>query len=230
MARCKQMGMRAIMLRDFPADQPFPTAEDDRFWAAALDLQMPVCIHTTMSRSGAPLFHYPREPDFERPPDDFIERLYRHANPGRCGALTVCQLLFAGVFDRFPGLRIYWAENNVGWIPFYLEQLDAEYEKNHVWAERHFGIAPLERRPSDYIKEHALWGFYHDPIGVKLRYEIGVDHIIWGSDFPHVVTDWPNSQRALDEQMFGVPAEERARMESGNLLAFLGIESGDYLP
>src|SRR5439155_10067780 len=172
MEHCKRIGMPVVALRDFPSGQPFPTAEDDRFWTAALDLEMPVCIHTTMSRRGATLFQYPREPEGEHPPDDFIERLYRHANPARCGALTVCQLLFAGVFDRFPTLRIYWAENNLGWIPFYFEQLDSEYEKNHLWAERHFGIAPLERRPSDYIKEHAYWGFYDDRIGIRLRHEI----------------------------------------------------------
>jgi predicted TIM-barrel fold metal-dependent hydrolase len=220
---CKRIGMRAVALRDYPAGQPFPAPEDDRFWAAALDLEMPVSIHTTMSRRGAQLFQYPREPEGERPPDDFIERLYRHANPARCGSLTICQMVFAGVFERFPSLRIYFAENNVGWIPFYLEQLDAEYAKNHVWAERRFGIPRLTRRPSEIIKEHGYWGFYDDRIGIRLRDEIGVDHIIWGSDFPHVVTHWPNSRRMLDEQMTGVPPHERRRMECGNLLTFLGI-------
>jgi hypothetical protein len=130
-----------------------------------------------MSHRVSKLFQYPREPEGERPPDDFIERLYRHANPARCGSLTICQLVFAGVFDRFPELRIYFAENNIGWIPFYLEQLDAEYEKNHVWAERHFGIPRLERRPSEVIRDHSYWGFYDDRIGIRLRDEIGVDRI-----------------------------------------------------
>jgi predicted TIM-barrel fold metal-dependent hydrolase len=223
MNHARRIGLRAVGLRDFPSGQTFPTSEDDRFWAAALDLEMPVCIHTTMSRRDGRLFQYAREPQLERPPDDFIDRLYRHANPSRCGALTVCQLLFAGVFDRFPSLRIYWAENNIGWIPFYLEQLDSEYEKNHVWAERHFGIPPLERRPSEYVTEHAYWGFYHDPIGIKMREVVGVDRIIWGSDFPHVVTAWPNSRRDLDQQMEGVPTVERRMMERDNLLSFLGI-------
>ncbi len=221
--RQKRNGLRAVTLHEYPAGQPYPTPEDDRVWAAALDLEMPLCIHTTMSRGRGPLFKYPKEPEGERPPDDFIDRVYRHANASRCGALTACQMVFAGVFDRFPRLRIYWAENQIGWIPFYFEQMDLEYEKNRVWAERHFGIARLERRPSDYIKEHALWGFFDDPIGVKLRHEIGVDHVIWGSDFPHVVTRWPDSRAVLDQQMAGVPADERHKMEADNLLAFLGI-------
>ncbi|HZT07216.1 MAG TPA: amidohydrolase family protein [Chloroflexota bacterium] len=224
MERCKRLGLRAVGLHDLPSGQTYPTVEDDRFWAAALDLGMPVCIHTTISRRSGQLFQYSRTPASERPPDDFIDRLYRHANPSRCGALTACQLVFAGVFDRFPSLQIYWAENNVGWIPFYFEQLDAEYAKNHVWAERHFGIPRLARRPSEIIRDHSSWGFYDDRIGIKLRYEIGPDRIVWGSDFPHVVTAWPNSSRLLAEQMADVPTAERQAMEAGNLLRFLGID------
>ncbi len=222
-ARLKARGIKALGLYQYPAGEPYPTAEDDRFWAAAMDLQMPLCIHTSMSRGAGPLFRYPKMPEDGNLEDDFINRLYRHANASRCGSLTACQMVFAGVWDRFPDLKIYFAENNLGWIPFYLEQMDAEYAKNHFWAERYFGIPRLDRPPSEYIKEHAYWGFYDDPIGIKLRHEIGVAGIIWGSDFPHVVTHWPHSRRMLDQQMAGVPEQERHRMEVGNVLEFLGL-------
>lgn len=225
--RLKRMGLRAVGLNGYPAGEPYPTPEDDPFWAAAIDLQMPLCIHTSMSRGAGPLFKYPKVPENGNMEDDFINRLYRHANASRCGSLTACQMVFAGVWDRFPELKIYWAENNIGWIPFYLEQMDAEYVKNRVWAERHFGIPRLERLPGEYIREHAYWGFYDDPIGIKLRYEVGVDHVIWGSDFPHVVTHWPNSHQFLDQQMAGVPPAERYKMEAANLLQFLGIGRGE---
>ncbi|MEA2641870.1 MAG: hypothetical protein QOF51_3264 [Chloroflexota bacterium] len=221
--RLKRMGIPAASLHGYPSEQPYPVPEDDRFWAAAIDLEMPLCIHTTMSRGRGPLFKYPTEPTGDIPPDDFINRLYRHANPSRCGSLTACQMVFAGIFDRFPTLKIYWAENNIGWLPFYLEQMDSEYDKNHIWAERSFGLAPLQRKPSEYVKEHGYWGFYDDPIGIKLRHEIGVDHVMWGSDFPHVVTYWPNSRQELDRQMAGVPADERHKMEAANILDFLSI-------
>lgn len=226
MTRMKQIGLSAVGLNGFPAGQPFPTPEDDRFWAAAIDLQIPLTIHTTMSRStSGPIFQYPRTPDSENTEDDFINRLYRHANASRCGSLTACQMVFGGLWDRFPTLRIYWAENNVGWIPFYLEQMDAEYQKNHFWAERHYGLPRLERLPSEYVKDSTYWGFYDDPIGIKLRHEVGVDHIMWGSDFPHVVTYWPNSRQLLDKQMAGVPPDERRKMQADNILQFLQIKN-----
>jgi predicted TIM-barrel fold metal-dependent hydrolase len=223
MNRLKEQGLRAALLYGYPGGEDYPTPEDDRFWAAAIDLQMPICAHTTLSRGGGQLLQYPRSPKDGNTVDDFINRLYRHANASRCGSLTACQMVFAGVWDRFPDLRIYFAENNLGWIPFYLEQMDSEYEKNHFWAERYFGISRLDRRPSDYIREHALWGFYDDPIGVKLRGEIGVDNIVWGSDFPHVVTHWPHSQQMLAKQMTGVPDEERQKMLVNNILEFLNL-------
>jgi uncharacterized protein len=225
MERCKKAGLRAVGLPGFPGNAPYPTDEDDEFWAAALDLGMPLSIHTTISRGGSgPIFKYPKQPEDGNTEDDFLNRIYRHANSSRCGSLTACQMVFAGVFDRFPKLKIYWAENNVGWIPFYFEQMDAEYEKNKFWAERYFGLKQLDRMPSEYIKEHAYWGFYDDPIGIKLRNIIGVDHISWGSDFPHVVTYWPNSEQVLDKQMDGVPSDERQKMQADNILDFLGIE------
>ncbi|MPZ14020.1 MAG: amidohydrolase family protein [Chloroflexi bacterium] len=224
MERLKEMGIRAVGLLGYPAGETFPTPEDDRFWAAASDIEMPLCIHTSMSRSSGRLFRYPRVPESGNLEDDFINRLYRHANASRCGSLTACQMVFDGLFHRFPSLKIYWAENNIGWIPFYLEQMDAEYEKNHHWAERLFGIPRLDAPPSEYIKEHAYWGFYDDPIGIKLRHEIGVDHVIWGSDFPHVVCHWPGTQELLDKQMAGVADDEKHEMLAGNLIDFLHLE------
>jgi predicted TIM-barrel fold metal-dependent hydrolase len=59
-------------------------------------------------------------------------------------------------------------------------------------------------------------GFYDDPIGIKLRHEVGVDHIIWGSDFPHVVTYWPYSRDVLDRQMRDVqPTSGKVEADNG---------------
>jgi hypothetical protein len=69
-------------------------------------------------------------------------------------------------FDRFPKLQIYWAENNVGWLPYFYEQIDHEYQINRFWAERHLGLPSMKRLPSEYLKEHAYWGFFEDRVGV----------------------------------------------------------------
>ena len=57
------------------------------------------------------------------------------------------------------------------------EQLDDTYKRSRHWMERYFAIEPLKKQPSEYIREHCLWGFIYDPIGLRLRYDIGIDSI-----------------------------------------------------
>jgi predicted TIM-barrel fold metal-dependent hydrolase len=228
MERCKRLGLKAVWLSTFPSGQSFPSAEDDRFWAAALDLEMPVIVHTSFpTKVGSRetrLFNYPREPQGEsRPPTDFVQRFARQG-PHHSGSVEASQLVVSGVFDRFPKLQIYWAENNIGWLPYFYEQIDHEYSINRFWAERHLGLPKLKRLPSEYLKEHAHWGFFEDHVGVRLRHEVGVDRMMWSTDFPHVVTRWPKSLEILDTQMAGVPKDERWRMVAGNAIKFFGLE------
>jgi predicted TIM-barrel fold metal-dependent hydrolase len=228
MERCKRLGFKGAWLTTFPSGKSFPSPEEDHFWAAALDLEMPLVIHTgfptKVGSRETPLFNYPKEPQGEqRPPTDFIQRFARQA-PHHSGSVEVSQLIVAGVFDRFAKLQIYWAENNVGWLPYFGEQIDKEYETNHFWAERQMGLPRLKRKPSEYLKENAHWGFFEDRIGMKLRHEIGVERIMWSTDFPHVVTRWPNSLKTLDAQMTGVPNDERRKMVADNAIKFFHLD------
>jgi uncharacterized protein len=226
--RCKRMGLKGAWLGTFSSGQSYPTPEDDRFCAAALDLEMPVIVHTSFpTKVGSRetrLFKYPREPQGEeRPPTDFVQRFARQG-PHHSGSVEASQLVVSGVFDRFPKLQIYWAENNVGWLPYFYEQIDHEYQINRFWAERHLGLPRLKRLPSEYLKEHAHWGFFEDCVGVRLRHEVGVDRMMWSTDFPHVVTRWPKSLQALESQMAGVPQEERWNMVAGNAIKFFRLD------
>ena len=231
MERCKRAGLKGAWLSTFPSGNSFPTKEDDRFWAAALDLAMPIVIHTSfptkVGTRETRLFKYPQEPEGEkRPPTDFVQRLARQG-PHHSGSVEASQLVVAGVFDRFPKLRIYWAENNIGWLPYYFEQIDHEYTVNRFWAERCLGLPQLKRLPSEYLKENAHWGFFEDHIGVKLRHEVGVDRIMWSTDFPHIVTRWPNSLKVLESQMTGVPPNEKRIMVADNAIKFFHLDHSE---
>src|SRR5688572_4065413 len=105
MERCKRMGLKAVWLSTFPSGQSFPSAEDDRFWAAVLDLEMPVIVHTSFpTKVGSRetrLFRYPKEPTGEaRPPTDFVQRFARQGLH-HSGSVEASQLVVSGVFDRF---------------------------------------------------------------------------------------------------------------------------------
>jgi len=62
-----------------------------------------------------------------------------------------------------------------------------------------------------------------DPFGVRLRHEVGVDRILWGADFPHVESEWPNSRKVLAKRFTGVPEEEQHKMVAGNAIEFFRL-------
>lgn len=231
MERCLQMGLRTVVLGTFPSGKGYPTPEDDKFWTAAVDMDVPVTVHVQLNRTGSragPLFRYPKDltggGGGSGSSSGGIVSQVANDKFCRLGGVNAVQLIFAGVFDRFPKLRIDFAENQIGWIPHFYEQADERYERHWPWAEKLLGMPRLERLPSEYLREHCLWGFQGDRAGVELRHHMGVDHIIWASDFPHQESNWPESRKLIDRIFDGVPEEETFKMTCGNVVEFFHLQ------
>ena len=227
MEHCAELGLRAVLLTGFPNGTARPTPEDDRFWSTALGMGMPVTVHVDMDRAsergGTTLLDYPKSHPEVRA--GLVEQVGRLGPARGSGALAAAQLTLSGVFDRFPDLRILFAENQIGWIPFFFQVADVRYDRHVIWAERLLGFEPLARPPSEIIREHCLWGFQADRVGVELRHHMGTDHVLWGSDFPHQESDWPNSMRIIERNFVGVPEEERYAMVAGNAIDFFHLDA-----
>ncbi len=228
MQYCKEAGLKAVLLSRFPNGSGVPKLADDRFWAAALDLEMPVTAHVTINRAGVKsLIEYPNA----RP--GVLDRIHGSAQfaeqctkMARDGGVTAIQLVLSGVFDRFPRLEIFIAETQIGWIPLFLEVAEQRFERHRVWAEDILGWEPLRHgTPSEYVRRHFSWGFQRDTTGIALRDRIGVDKLIWGADFPHQESDWPHSVDILEENFAPVSGEERRMMTHGNISRFLHLDN-----
>jgi len=225
---CARVGLRTVLLQAFPSGKPYPSKEDDRFWAAALDLNMPISVHVDLDRSGersGPLFRYPRESEeiMKKLNHDLVDQVGRFGPLRGNGSVAAVQWVLSGLFDRFPKLRIFFAENQIGWVPFFLQAADVRYDRHHRWAERLLGFTPLKHPPSEYIREHCLWGFQFDRVGVELRHKINVERLIWGSDFPHQESDWPESLSVIERNFAGVPEDEKQKMVCGNAVEFFHL-------
>ncbi len=220
MEYCARVGLKGIALNNFPSGKGFPTPEDDRFWAAAVDLGIPVTVHITFMERKGPTFNYKHDPGEVGFGADPVGVLTRFG--GRSG-LNAVQLMLAEVFDRFPKLKIFWAETQISWVPYFLDQLDDTYERSRHWMKSDFGLAPLKRKPSEYIREHCWWGFIYDAFGVRSRHDVGLDRVMWCNDFPHSAGDWPQSQQRLDEMFVGVPETERYKVVAGNAVEFFHL-------
>jgi predicted TIM-barrel fold metal-dependent hydrolase len=131
----------------------------------------------------------------------------------------------SGVFDRFPALKIFFAETRLGWVPFWMEEADYWFERHRHWAERLLGFTPPKRRPSEYVQEHISFSVQHvERVAVELRHHMGVDHIMFATDFPHIECDWPNTRPFAEKLFAGVPPDEAFKIAAGNMVAFFHLE------
>ncbi|MPZ15874.1 MAG: amidohydrolase family protein, partial [Chloroflexi bacterium] len=232
--RCARMGLRGVHVGVFPGGKGYPTPEDDRFWAAAIEMQMPVAVHEEFDRTGSragPVLSYTGE--FREVADrlgSVRELGFQVSKFARLGGVNAVQLTLAGVFDRFPDLKIFFAETQIGWIPYFLEMADVRYERHLHWAEDLYGFKPLKALPSEYIREHCSWGFQHDFFGVKSRHDIGVDRLMWAIDFPHQDSEWPMSMELVGHMFAGVSAAEKEQMVCRNAVEYFRLEEASASP
>jgi uncharacterized protein len=225
---CAEAGFKTVLLQGFPTGKAHPSDEDDPFWARSLELNMPVSVHVDLERTGerkGPLFRYPRETEeiMKKLTQDLVYQVGRFGPSRGNGAIAAVQWVLSGLFDRFPKLRIFFAENQIGWIPFFLQGADVRYDRHHHWADRLLGLKPLRRPPSEFIREYFYWGFQFDRVGVELRHKINVYRLMWGSDFPHQESDWPESLRIIEKNFTGVPDAEKHKMVCGNAIEFFRL-------
>ena len=106
---------------------------------------------------------------------------------------AAADLLWSAPIKKYKDLKIALSEGGTGWIPYFLERVDRTFDMHSTWTLQNFG----GKLPSEVFREHFLTCFISDPLGVKLRHEIGVDNISWEMDYPHSDSMWPNAPEEL---------------------------------
>ena len=136
--------------------------------------------------------------------------------------------VLSGVFDRFPGLRLVLAEQGISWVRTALDSMDnfyAQIAAGNV-GELAF-VAPflLDRMPSEYWATNCAIGasFLHRD-DCERRHRLGVDHIMWGSDYPHLEGTPPFSKEGIRKTFAGVPRAEVEAMLAGNAARIYGFD------
>ena len=127
-------------------------------------------------------------------------------------------MIFSGVLERHPGLRLVLGESGIGWIPYVLWRMDAEWEDQ-------FKDLSLTMPPSGYWRRQCWATYQTDPIGIKLIDELGADKVMWGSDFPHPDGVWPDSQEYLRKELGHLPDDVRRKIVCDNAARLYGFSS-----
>jgi predicted TIM-barrel fold metal-dependent hydrolase len=124
---------------------------------------------------------------------------------------ATAELLLSPVFHKFPDLKIALSEGGIGWMPYMLERLDYVWER-HRW----YNDVNKDVRPSELFKGHLYGCFISDVAGVFSRHLIGVDQLMFESDYPHSDSQWPHTRKVLEEVMADVPDDEARKMVETN--------------
>jgi predicted TIM-barrel fold metal-dependent hydrolase len=134
-------------------------------------------------------------------------------------------LIWGGVFERHPRLKLAITESTAIWVPETLALMDQRYSETHFSAKLGDYRSHLTRNPSEYFHRNVFVGascMARREVG--LRHEIGLQNILWGSDYPHPEGTWPATRRHLVETFRGVPEDELGLMLGGNAARVYGFD------
>jgi predicted TIM-barrel fold metal-dependent hydrolase len=126
------------------------------------------------------------------------------------GQRAVTKLIAAGVFDRFPDLRVIVSEGGATWGPFLADRLDEGY-RQHASAVRPM----LNKLPSEYLYSNVYASFQHDRSAVAAVTAMGWRNVLWGSDYPHIEGTYGHTQKTLHELFDDVDEATRQRITIG---------------
>jgi predicted TIM-barrel fold metal-dependent hydrolase len=204
-------GIVGLLIGCFPHGDTAISPDDDPVWAAAVDAGLPLHVHVKL------VDEYPE--DIYAPDRISLSFAARDLRFLEAPAVMV-QFLNSGVLDRVPGMKVVFVEVDAGWVPYVREQLDNRFRRR-----AHGPDARLRRLPSEYVDEHFWFTYITDHVAIRNRDAIGVERLMWSSDFPHSGSDWPNSWRAIDADFAEVPRAERDLILAGNALALYPFAS-----
>jgi predicted TIM-barrel fold metal-dependent hydrolase len=134
-------------------------------------------------------------------------------------------LIWGGVFERHPHLKLAITESTAIWVPETLALMDQRYSETHFSTKLGDYRSHLSRKPSEYFRSNVFVGAScMARREVERRHEIGLENILWGSDYPHPEGTWPMTRRHLLETFCGVPEDELAAMLGGNAARVYGFD------
>ena len=208
--RTVKKGLRVANIQLLPhsGSPPYRDPYWDPFWARAAEMDVPLQLHSITGRIPDPLhFHTPEEQ--ENSPQVLLELF------GEVMAVAANEFIWGKVLDRFKELKIIVSEFELSWLPHYMWRLDQMQE---AFAAR-IPLPKLDMRASDYIK-HRMWhGTTDDALAASAIPKIGVDRVIWGSDFPHIRSIGLDTHSRVGQMFAAFDSADRAKLLGGNAIA-----------
>ena len=216
MERCKKAGMVGTMIWQVPDSRlPFTSEHYERFWAASAANEMPVHLHILTGFGDS----------MNRQTAHGIHRCRIGVEQTREIESALFDIIFTGVLDRYPKLKIVSVENEVGWMPFWIGQCDKGFKRH-----RHAQKLPIDKLPSEYFYNQVFSTFFNDHVGGKMFSWWGADNCMWSNDYPHQNSTWPNSRQVIERDMVDVSPEVRRKLLFTNCEKLYNLKVPASLP
>jgi predicted TIM-barrel fold metal-dependent hydrolase len=209
----KLVGMRGGMIGLSPAPgcPPYSSPVYDPFWAEAQEMDVPLVLHEITGggyESKLSASAYWRE-------DWSLSNLIRPHEVQR----TLGVLILSGVFERFPRLKIISAENGTDWLPWFVGRLRRTRGQSYP--------TNLSMEPIEYFKRNVSFTYINEQHIVQNRDVVGVDNLMFATDYPHSASTWPRSQEIVERDMtsYNCSEEERRQLIHDNVLRIFDIKA-----
>ena len=208
----KSLGLKTFLLPYSPgkdeAKQPIDYASSamDGVWAAIEEAGLPISHHIGESPPATPNEFNSLEVSMLQQVAPFRDMFAKY--------------VFGGILDRHPGLRIGWFEGGINWVPATIQ--DAQ----HLGASfRHLSNLEIQHDPQYYWENHMYSSFVVDPLGLELIDHIGVDRVMWSTDFPHNESTYGYSNGSIAGVVDAVGPDNAKAIVGENVKTFLGLDA-----
>ncbi len=211
--RISSLGIRGVEFSIYTAEEPIWSPRWEPLWSILEEAGIVLNFHIG-GKAGEP---YPPK-EHGRYPAHFCYSPF-------VTQTAMAQIVFSGVLDRHPNLKVIWGECRIGWLPFFIEHMDRQARERPTDVK-------LQLRPSEYWKRQMAASFEDDVIGARLLSD-PESHLqymaVWGSDYPHNPISWPNTIELMSWLMKDVPQDVYFDAVYGRAATFFGLKNPEGL-
>lgn len=208
--RSQQMGLRGAMIWLSPPApcSPYTSTLYDPFWAAAQEMDMPIVLHEITGGAESRL-----SPSSYWDEDCSLGAVTQPHEAQR----ILAQFILSGVLERFPQLKIISAENGTDWVAWWLGRIKRSAGRAGSYPTK------LSLTPIEYYYRQVYFTYINEPEAVEHRDLIGIDNLMFATDYPHSASTWPHSQDIVERDSATMTPEEKRKLIHDNVLRVFDI-------
>ena len=213
LTRCAGLGLKGGMIWGYPpARRPYHHPMYDPLWEAAESLGMPLSLHIVSGGPGSEIDPAGGDPMLSGGPMKYLNLIQEVQR-------SLGDIVLGGVLERYPQLKIVAAECDSGWLPHFMQRMDHAREKFAAKMN-----VPLKMHPSEYMRRQVWVTFLDDAVGAANAGAYGAHRYIWGSDYPHTDSTWPESRSVIERNFGDVPDDVVRQITFDNVAELYRIE------